>query len=106
MLLRLKNTHGAFYDDLTRKGDNYPKTGRSDNREIVVVLDALTRFNLSDANTFINQQIMHKFKFNSYHMIVKCSLSVINDSSVEISSHIQLQRKENKNRKEIVFIFI
>ncbi|WJX40560.1 hypothetical protein P8452_28020 [Trifolium repens] len=43
MLLRLKNTHGAFYDDLTRKGDNYPKTGRSDNREIVVVLDALTR---------------------------------------------------------------
>lgn len=34
----------AFYDDMT-KGDNQPKTGRSDNRGIaVVVLDALTRF--------------------------------------------------------------
>ena len=34
----------AFYDDIT-KGDNQPKTGRSDNRGIaVVVLDALTRF--------------------------------------------------------------
>lgn len=37
----------AFYDDLTSKGDNQPKTGRSDNRGIaVVVLDALTRFGL------------------------------------------------------------
>lgn len=35
----------AFYDDLTSTGDNQPKTGRSDNRGIaVVVLDALTRF--------------------------------------------------------------
>ena len=35
----------AFYDDITTKGDNQPKTGRSDNRGIaVVVLDALTRF--------------------------------------------------------------
>ncbi|KAL1325995.1 hypothetical protein HN51_036030 [Arachis hypogaea] len=34
----------AFYDDLTSKGDNQPKTGRTDNRGIaVVVLDALTR---------------------------------------------------------------
>lgn len=34
----------AFYDDITTKGDNQPKTGRSDNRGIaVVVLDALTR---------------------------------------------------------------
>ncbi|XP_078178945.1 uncharacterized protein LOC144573127 isoform X2 [Carex rostrata] len=34
----------AFYDDITMKGDNQPKTGRSDNRGIaVVVLDALTR---------------------------------------------------------------
>ncbi|XP_058788334.1 uncharacterized protein LOC131662532 isoform X2 [Vicia villosa] len=34
----------AFYDDLTNKGDNQPKAGRSDNRGIaVVVLDALTR---------------------------------------------------------------
>ncbi|KHN10420.1 Transcription initiation factor IIE subunit alpha [Glycine soja] len=34
----------AFYDDLTSTGDNQPKTGRSDNRGIaVVVLDALTR---------------------------------------------------------------
>ncbi|KAJ4835520.1 hypothetical protein Tsubulata_023295, partial [Turnera subulata] len=34
----------AFYDDVTTKGDNQPKTGRSDNRGIaVVVLDALTR---------------------------------------------------------------
>ncbi|XP_050226648.1 transcription initiation factor IIE subunit alpha [Mercurialis annua] len=33
----------AFYDDIT-KGENQPKTGRSDNRGIaVVVLDALTR---------------------------------------------------------------
>lgn len=38
----------AFYDDWTSKGDNQPKTGRSDNRGIaVVVLDALTRFGLS-----------------------------------------------------------
>ncbi|XVF71096.1 hypothetical protein PTKIN_Ptkin12aG0007700 [Pterospermum kingtungense] len=34
----------AFYDDVTTKGDNLPKTGRGDNRGIaVVVLDALTR---------------------------------------------------------------
>lgn len=34
----------AFYDDDTSKGENQPKTGRSDNRGIaVVVLDALTR---------------------------------------------------------------
>ncbi|XP_077215060.1 uncharacterized protein LOC143849767 isoform X2 [Tasmannia lanceolata] len=34
----------AFYDDITAKGDNQPKTGRSDNRGIaVVVLDALTK---------------------------------------------------------------
>ncbi|TXG60093.1 hypothetical protein EZV62_014666 [Acer yangbiense] len=36
----------AFYDDIT-KGDNQPKTGRSDNRGIaVVVLDALTSYQL------------------------------------------------------------
>lgn len=36
----------AFYDDITTKGDNQPKSGRSDNRGIaVVVLDALTRYN-------------------------------------------------------------
>lgn len=35
----------AFYDDVTTKGDNQPKTGRGDNRGIaVVVLDALTRY--------------------------------------------------------------
>ncbi|MED6205044.1 hypothetical protein PIB30_014518, partial [Stylosanthes scabra] len=34
----------AFYDDLTSKGDKQPKSGRSDNRGIaVVILDALTR---------------------------------------------------------------
>lgn len=34
----------AFYDDITTKGENQPKTGRGDNRGIaVVVLDALTR---------------------------------------------------------------
>lgn len=34
----------AFYDDITMKGDNQPKTGRGDNRGMaVVVLDALTR---------------------------------------------------------------
>ncbi|XP_057735421.1 uncharacterized protein LOC130950842 isoform X1 [Arachis stenosperma] len=34
----------AFYEDLTSKGDNQPKSGRSDNRGIaVVILDALTR---------------------------------------------------------------
>ncbi|KAF5730252.1 transcription initiation factor IIE subunit alpha-like isoform X1 [Tripterygium wilfordii] len=39
----VKLTARAFYDDIT-KGDNQPKTGRSDNRGIaVVVLDALTR---------------------------------------------------------------
>ncbi|KVH90229.1 TFIIEalpha/SarR/Rpc3 HTH domain-containing protein [Cynara cardunculus var. scolymus] len=40
----VKLTARAFYDDITAKGDNQPKTGRSDNRGIaVVVLDALTR---------------------------------------------------------------
>ncbi|GFY90999.1 hypothetical protein Acr_07g0011950 [Actinidia rufa] len=35
----------AFYYDFTTKGENQPKTGRSDNRGIaVVVLDALTRY--------------------------------------------------------------
>ena len=35
----------AFYDDVTKKGDNQPKAGRGDNRGIaVVVLDALTRY--------------------------------------------------------------
>lgn len=34
----------AFYDDITMKGENQPKNGRSDNRGMaVVVLDALTR---------------------------------------------------------------
>ena len=34
----------AFYDDITTKGDNQPKSGRSDNRGIaVVILDALKR---------------------------------------------------------------
>jgi hypothetical protein len=34
------------------------------------------------------------------------NLLVISGSSVEISSHIiQLQRKENKKRKEIILIF-
>lgn len=34
----------AFYDDITTKGENQPKTMRSDNRGIaVVILDALTR---------------------------------------------------------------
>ncbi|XP_042487358.1 transcription initiation factor IIE subunit alpha isoform X1 [Macadamia integrifolia] len=34
----------AFYDDIAMKGENQPKTGRSDNRGMaVVVLDALTR---------------------------------------------------------------
>jgi transcription initiation factor TFIIE subunit alpha len=38
----------AFYADIPTKGDNQPKTGRSDNRGIaVVVLDALTRFALA-----------------------------------------------------------
>lgn len=37
----------AFYDDVTTKGENQPKMGRSDNRGIaVVVLDALTRLAL------------------------------------------------------------
>ncbi|GJY97635.1 transcription initiation factor IIE subunit alpha [Tanacetum coccineum] len=40
----VKLTASAFYDDITAKGDNQPKSGRSDNRGIaVVVLDALTR---------------------------------------------------------------
>ncbi|XP_048329820.2 uncharacterized protein LOC107418848 [Ziziphus jujuba] len=40
----VKLTARAFYDDITTKGDNQPKTSRSDNRGIaVVVLDALTR---------------------------------------------------------------
>lgn len=34
----------AFYDDITTKGDNQPKTARGDNRGMaVVVLDSLTR---------------------------------------------------------------
>ncbi|KAL6182939.1 hypothetical protein ACLB2K_044351 [Fragaria x ananassa] len=40
----VKLTARAFYDDLPTKGDNQPKTGRSDNRGLaVVVLDALSR---------------------------------------------------------------
>ncbi|RYQ89631.1 hypothetical protein Ahy_B09g096174 isoform B [Arachis hypogaea] len=40
----LASIRRAFYDDLTSKGDNQPKSGRSDNRGItVVILDALTR---------------------------------------------------------------
>ncbi|GJZ53055.1 hypothetical protein Tco_0607940 [Tanacetum coccineum] len=43
MLVKL--TARVFYDDITAKGDNQPKSGRSDNCGIaVVVLDALTRF--------------------------------------------------------------
>lgn len=42
----------AFYDDITTKGENQPKTGRSDNRGIaVVVLDALTRFGLETSSS-------------------------------------------------------
>ncbi|KAL8124145.1 hypothetical protein AgCh_011960 [Apium graveolens] len=34
----------AFYDDITTRGDNQPKSGRTDNKGLaVVVLDALTR---------------------------------------------------------------
>ena len=44
----------AFYDDITTKGDNQPKTGRSDNRGIaVVVLDALTRFVAFENHVFL-----------------------------------------------------
>lgn len=50
----------AFYDDTTAEGDNQPKSGRSDNPDIVgVVLDALTRFftvffhsNMCESNDF------------------------------------------------------
>lgn len=36
----------AFYDDITTKGENQQRPGRSDNRGIaVVILDALTRYN-------------------------------------------------------------
>jgi transcription initiation factor TFIIE subunit alpha len=38
-------TARAFYDDISMKGDNQPKTSRGDNRGMaVVVLDALTRY--------------------------------------------------------------
>lgn len=49
MMLRLVRLAArAFYDDITMKGDNQPKTGRGDNRGMtVVVLDALTRYRLS-----------------------------------------------------------
>lgn len=45
VLIRLvKLAARAFYDDITTKGDNQPKTARGDNRGMaVVVLDALTR---------------------------------------------------------------
>lgn len=47
----------AFYDDIT-KGDNQPKTGRSDNRGIaVVVLDALTRFFSIDTCKFMHSDM-------------------------------------------------
>jgi hypothetical protein len=37
----------AFYDDVSMKGDNQPKTSRGDNRGMaVVVLDALTRYRM------------------------------------------------------------
>ena len=41
----VKLTARAFYDDISMKGDNQPKTSRGDNRGMaVVVLDALTRY--------------------------------------------------------------
>jgi transcription initiation factor TFIIE subunit alpha len=41
----VKLTARAFYDDVSMKGDNQPKTSRGDNRGMaVVVLDALTRY--------------------------------------------------------------
>ena len=41
----MKLTARAFYDDISMKGDNQPKTSRGDNRGMaVVVLDALTRY--------------------------------------------------------------
>ncbi|KAE8722298.1 hypothetical protein F3Y22_tig00014086pilonHSYRG00003 [Hibiscus syriacus] len=44
---KVKLAARAFYDDVTTKGDNQPKTGRGDNRGIaVVVLDALTRYSV------------------------------------------------------------
>jgi uncharacterized protein YbcV (DUF1398 family) len=39
-------------------------------------------------------------------MIVECILLVISGSSVEIISHIQLQRKENKKKKGNYFNFL
>lgn len=41
----MKLTARAFYDDITTRGDNQPKSGRTDNKGLaVVVLDALTRY--------------------------------------------------------------
>lgn len=43
----MKLTARAFYDDITTKGDNQPKPGRTDNKGLaVVVLDALTRYSI------------------------------------------------------------
>ncbi|KAL0306963.1 UNVERIFIED_CONTAM: hypothetical protein Sradi_6113600 [Sesamum radiatum] len=47
----------AFYDDITTKGENQPKTGRSDNRGIaVVVLDALTSVTRVSLNLCVKYQ--------------------------------------------------
>ncbi|XLU99107.1 hypothetical protein S245_013447 [Arachis hypogaea] len=51
----LASIRRAFYDDLTNKGDNQPKSGRSDNRGItVVILDALTSVEGDEMMNLIN----------------------------------------------------
>ncbi|THG01120.1 hypothetical protein TEA_025896 [Camellia sinensis var. sinensis] len=52
----------AFYDDITTKGENQPKTGRSDNRGIaVVVLDALTRTCVYCSGRYVNTGFPYHF---------------------------------------------
>ena len=60
----------AFYDDITTKGDNQPKTGRSDNRGIaVVVLDALTRFVVFENMFFLFSLLFRSFFFKNWTII-------------------------------------
>ncbi|THU61514.1 hypothetical protein C4D60_Mb07t24090 [Musa balbisiana] len=51
----------AFYDDVTIKGENQPKTGRGDNRGMaVIVLDALSRNDKTKQNSRIINVLFKK----------------------------------------------
>ncbi|KAK7406070.1 hypothetical protein VNO78_07686 [Psophocarpus tetragonolobus] len=64
-IVLVKLTTKAFYDELMSKGENQPKSRRSENKGItVVILDALKRFVLAlvvcDFVLLIGEQVIAK----------------------------------------------